>query len=161
MSFNLLMHCRWEANFSVERAGLSTWCRMTSTLAGGAIYRQPFSVFSSPPAHRAMQSTGRREGSLLHVGSEKRAQKEVGPHLWLLPFSRCSGQFGDVVQALCPRDLVMCMVDVFTVSLDCDSFQAPFLKGDIMILPRKVHLHGLMCVLLPYRPRITQSQVEF
>lgn len=59
---------------------------MTSKLAR-AIYRQPFAILSNPPAQRVIQSTQRRKGSLLNVGSEKgRKQKEAGTHLCLLPF---------------------------------------------------------------------------
>lgn len=116
MSFNLLMHCRWEANFSdtVERAGLGTWCRMTSTLAG-AIYRQPFPILSSPPAHRAMQSTGRREGSLYCTWVvRKEHRRKRGLISDSFPFLGVLGRLG-MWSRHC--GLMMCMIDVFTVSL--------------------------------------------
>lgn len=79
MPFNLSMHCKSKANFSdiIESVGLGTRCKMTSKLAT-AIYRQPFSLLSNPPAWHVIQSSQKRKRVLLNVGSEQgRKQKEV------------------------------------------------------------------------------------
>lgn len=76
---NLLMHCKSKANFSdiIESVGLGTWCRMTSKLAW-AIYRQPFSIPSNPPAwHVNIKHTKKKkEASLMQLVSKEENRKK-------------------------------------------------------------------------------------
>ena len=60
-----------KANFSdiIESAGLSTCCRMTSKLVW-AIYRQPFSILTSPPVWHVIQGTQENEDPFLWVVSK-------------------------------------------------------------------------------------------